>query len=198
MGMDLLQNLRSDRVRRRRKQPYGREVFNTVSCIVKGYGLGEDFLKMLDQIADYLSRQGMDWNAVRPKKVFELPPFSLVAEDEYRLVRTIAARLDNPYLPFAHSPEEMLLSAPLFEANPALGSEDLLRHDFATLLLCQRAREELANLKQQSGSLPGMVGQDVGMQQYRGERSPISVLQDRIKRLETFIASVETTGPQPE
>jgi hypothetical protein len=197
MGMDLLQNIKSDRVRQRRKQPYRREVFNTVSCMVKGYGLGENFLKLLDQIGDYLSRQGIDWNAVKPKRVFEFPPFSLVSEEEYRLVMTIAGKLDNPYLPFAHSPEEMLLSAPLYEANPALSSEDLLRYDFATLLLCQRAKEALANLKKQSGSIKGMVSPDTGMKEYRGERSPMSVLQDRIKQLETFIARVETTEPQP-
>jgi len=151
--MDLAQNLRSDRARQKRKQPHGRKVFNTVSCIVREYKLGEDFLKLIDNTDGYFSQRRMDLRQVKGKKVLELPPFSLVSQDEYRIAMAITGKLDNPYLQFAHSPEEMLLSARLYEANPSLTSQDLLRHDFGTLLLCQRAKEELADLVKGLGKI---------------------------------------------
>jgi hypothetical protein len=168
MGMDLRQKIKSGRARQRKKQAHRREVFNTVSFIVRAYGLDDNFLELLDNTSDYHPQMKMEFTEVKIKKVLELPPFSLVSQEEYRLSMTIADRLDNPYLPFAHSPEEILLSAPLYEANPSLRSEDLLRYDFETLLLYQSAREELAGLE------------------------------ERIKHLQTFIARLESTESQPE
>ena len=162
IGMDLLQNIRSDRVRQRKKQPHKREVFNTISCIVKGYGLGENFLKLLNKTEDYGVRNSVEFAAVRAKKEFACPPFCLVSEAEYRVAMTIVSKLDNPYLQFVHSPEEILLSAPLYQANPSFSPRDLMRSDFEALLLCQRAKEELADLEK------------------------------RVKQLQTFIAKIES------
>ena len=75
---------------------------------------------------------------------------------------TIVSKLDNPYLQFVHSPEEILLSAPLYQANPSFSPRDLMRSDFEALLLCQRAKEELADLEK------------------------------RVKQLQTFIAKIES------
>ena len=141
-------------------------MFNTISCIVKGYGLSEDFLELLGKTEDYPSRKGMEFAEVKAKKKYEFPPFCLVSKEEYRLAMTITGQLDNPYLQFARSPEEILLSAPLYKANPSLSCDDLLRYDFETLLLCQRAKEELASLEK------------------------------RVQRLQTFIAKVENTESQ--
>jgi hypothetical protein len=163
VGMDLLQNIKSDRIRQRKKRPYKREVFNTISRIVKGYGLSEDFLELLGKTEDYPSRKSMEFTAIKAKKKFEFAPFCLVSKEEYRLAMTIANQINNPYLQFARSPEEMLLSAPLYAANPSLGLDDLRCHDFETLLLCQWAKEELASLEK------------------------------RVKQLQTFIAKVENT-----
>jgi hypothetical protein len=145
--MDLAQNIRTDRARQKRKQPRARNVFNTVGCIVKEYKLGEDFLKLIDNTDGTFSQRKMELRQVKGKKVLELPPFSLVSQDEYRIAMAITGKLDNPYLQFAHSPEEMLLSARLYEANPSLTSQDLLRYDFETLLLCQCAKGELSDLE---------------------------------------------------
>jgi hypothetical protein len=196
--MDLVQNIRSDRARQRTKQPHKREVLNTVSCIIKWYGLSENFLELLDKTEDYLSQKMMELTAVKAKRAFELPPFSLVSQEEYRLAMTITGKLDNPYLQFAHSPEEILLSAPLYEANPRLRSHDLMRYDFETLLLCQRAEEELADLEKRLGNINGTVNQGKEMEKCRGERSHLSFLKERIKKLRTFIVKVENTEFQPE
>jgi hypothetical protein len=151
--MDLAHNVRSDRARQKRKQPHTRKVFNTVSCIVKEYKLDEGFLKLIDNTDGYFPQRRMELHQVKGKKVLELPLFSLVSQDEYRIAMAITGKLDNPYLQFAHSPEEMLLSKPLYEANPSLTSQDLLRYDFETLLLCRRAKEELADLEKRLGDI---------------------------------------------
>jgi hypothetical protein len=188
MGRDLLRNIKSDRARQRIKQARGRDVFSTVSCIVKEYGLGEDFLKLLKKAEHSLFDQRMKATEVKAKKALELPPFSLASEDAYRLVMAVTDKLENPYLQFAHSPEEMLVSARLYKADPSLKSEDLLRHDFETLLLCRRAREELADLEIRLEHVAG----------HGEEGSQRDFLFERIEQLRAFIANVEATEYQPE
>lgn len=183
LGMDLLRKIRSDRARQRSKQARGRNVFNTVSCIVKAYGLGENFLKLLNEAEDSPSDKSVKPIEVKAKKELELPPFSLVSEREYRLVMAITDKLDNPYLQFAHSPEEMLLSAQLYEADPLIGSEDLQRHHFETLLFCRSAREELADLENRLEHLD----------ENREERSHPDFLLERSEQLRAFIANFEAT-----
>jgi hypothetical protein len=159
--MDLLQNIKSDRIRQRKKQSYRKDVFNTVSCIIKAYGLDDNFLKLLDKTANHSFRNSMQFAVVKAKKETEFSPFCLVSKERYRLTTAIVGKSGNPYLQFARSPEEILLSAALYQANPSLSPRDLLRYDFETLLLCQRAREELVELEK------------------------------RVKQLQTFIANVE-------
>ena len=192
--MDLLHNIRSDRARQRKKQPYRRTVFNTVSCIIRGYGLGADFLKLSNNPEDFLSEERTGRAENKVKIMFEVPPFSLVSREEYWLAMTIQAKLDNPYLAFAHSPEEILLSVALYESNPTLGSEHLLRYHFETLLLCQRAKEELAVLEKLSGNSDETVCLEKDMEGSRGVPSHLNDLQERIKRLQAFIANVENVG----
>jgi hypothetical protein len=153
VSMDLAQSIRSGRARQKRKQDRARKVFNTVSCIVRGYKLGEDFLESLENTDSYFSKRRIEPDQVKGKKVLELPPFSLVSQDEYRIIMAIIGKLDNPYLQFAHSPEEMLLSTPLYEANPSLTSQDLLHYDFETLLLSRCGKEELSELENRLGNI---------------------------------------------
>lgn len=189
--MDLLHNIKSDRARRKRKQPHGRSVFHTVSCIVKEYGLGEDFVRLLDHKQDCRFPERIESLKVKGKKGFELPPFSLVSQEEYRLVTTITGRLGNPYLEFAQSPEEIILSAPLYRANPSINSDKLLRYDFETLLFYQRAKEELEDLTQGGGNRNGTVGQDGELGEHRNGGSDVTMRQERIKQLQAFVATVE-------
>jgi hypothetical protein len=198
MAMNLLKNIKNGRARQRRKQPWGRDPFHAVSSLVKGYGLGEDFLKGLDQAEDGHTGVQAFPIAVRAKVPFDFPPFSLAAEGEYRLVLAILAKLNNPYLRFAHSPEEMLLSAALFAANPALRPEDLLRFDFATLLLSERAQEELARLERTSGTVSGAPSPGREDRKNCGDPAHEDVLGERIQQLRNFIASVASGGYQRE
>jgi hypothetical protein len=192
--MDLLHNIRSDRARQRKKQPYKRTVFNTVSCIIRENALGADFLEPYNHNEYSLSEETMVRAENKVKIMLETPPFSLVSKEEYELAVTIETKLDNPYLAFARSPEEMLLSVPLYETNPSLGSALLLRYHFETLLLYQRAKEELAELEKRSGNGNGTAGPGKEMKSCRGKPSQLNDLQEHIQRLQTFIANVENTG----
>ena len=59
---------------------------------------------------------------------------------EYFLIMSIISKVDNSYLKFAHSPEEILLCRPLYRLNPALAPEKLMRYHFETLYLHERAK----------------------------------------------------------
>ena len=104
-----------------------------VSRIVREYKLGEDFVKALDDATEFLSERKTELRQVKDKRLLDVPPYVLVTQEEYGIVVAILSKLDNPYLRFAHSPEEMLLSVSLYEADPSLASEELLREGFETL-----------------------------------------------------------------
>lgn len=191
--MDLLRNIRNDRAQLRRRPPLERKAFNTVSCIVKGYGLDENFLRLLDQTKDLPARETMEFRRTKAKKMLETPPFCLLSQQEYSIAVTIVGKLDNPYLPFAHSPEELLWCAPLYDANPFLDAERLLHHHFETLLECEWAKEELAQLERREGNFDGTIVQGNGAAEPNAEPSPRGSLQDRIGQLRTFLASIDNT-----
>ena len=152
--MDLLKDIKRKRVEQRRKQPIKRDVFNQISGLVRCYGLEESFLSVLDGIEDYLSRKDLKLGRVRLKRVMENPLFSLATQDEYSLTMAIIRKVDNPYLKFAQSPEEIVLCEPLYRLNPSLGPEKLMRYHFETLLRHESAK---ADNKESNGNLTGKI-----------------------------------------
>ena len=139
--MDLLKNIKRKRAKQRKKQPIRRDVFNHISGLVRWYGLKESFLSVLDNAEDQLPRENSKLSRrVRLKTPMESPLFSLTTKDQYSLTMSILSRVDNPYLKFAHSPEEILLCGPLYRLNPSIGPEKLIRYHFETLFLHERAK----------------------------------------------------------
>jgi len=137
--MTLQEYIRNERVRQRKKQPIKRDVFNQISDLVRWYGLKENFLDVLDKVEDYLSKEDLQYTRVRLKTPMERSLFSLVTESEYSLTLSIISKVDNTYLQFAESPEEILLCSPLYGLNPTIGPEKLMRYHFETLFLHERA-----------------------------------------------------------
>jgi hypothetical protein len=138
--MTLQEYIRNERVRQRKKQPIQRDVFNQISGLVRWYGLKENFLDVLDKVEDYLSKEDLQYIRVRLKTPMEKSLFSLVTESEYSLTLSIISKVDNSYLQFAESPEEILLCRPLYRLNPSLPTEKLMRYHFETLFLHERAK----------------------------------------------------------
>ena len=189
--MDLLQDIRSDRARQKRKQPYIRSLFNTVCSLVKAYGLREDFLRSLDNLDNWLPEKNMTVTRLKAKDAVEFSLFSLASREEYDVAVAIMSKIDNPYLQFAHTPEEILLAGPLYEANPLLKSEDLVRCHFETLLLYERGKIDLKDLTQQLTSAARKSGPEGQGQRPKKKRSRLDSLQQRIQELGAFIAAVE-------
>jgi hypothetical protein len=81
------------------------------------------------------------------KAPLDSPLFSLALKDEYSLTMSIINNVDNPYLKFAHSPEEIIWCKPLYRLNPSMDSEKLMRYHFRTLYLHERAKVKIGEPK---------------------------------------------------
>ena len=132
--MNLLQHIKRTRSQQRKKQPFKQDVFNKISGLVRQYGLDNSFLRVLDNAVDHLPRKSPEISRARSKMPLEFPLFSLATKEEYSLTMAIINKVDNPYLQFVQSPEEILLCKPLYSLNPSLKPEQLMRYHFETLL----------------------------------------------------------------
>jgi hypothetical protein len=194
--MDLLQKIKRERAQNKRKLPLERTLFDKVSGLVRKYSLEDSFLASLKVPEDYLSGAEIEFVQIRKKSPMEVPLFSLSAEKEYRLTTAIMSKVHNPYLEFACAPEEIALSKILFDLNPSLGADTLARCHFETLLLCERAKQEIEELLKQArdqgkkkgaGSEEEFVGD--------GDSIPDS-LDKRMEQLQSFVARVEDSQAQ--
>ena len=133
--MELRKQIQAERDQQRAHPPFQRRLFDRINAIVKRHALGESFVKTLenfsrDQLSEYLGS-----NRMNRKDHLECPMFSLSTEEEYRVTIAILNVADNPYVHFANSPEEILLSRSLFDLNPSLEPDKLTRCHFGTLFL---------------------------------------------------------------
>jgi len=145
---DLRRRLTKERRQRQAEQPFQRSLFVKVQALVERYGLGEDFLGRIDKFTGNFSLAKLQANVVRAKEILPLPLFALATPEQYRLVMAIIEKVNNPYLHFAHSPEEILLSTPLFRGHPDLAPEKLAAHHFQALLLSELAGEPARGSKE--------------------------------------------------
>ena len=138
--MTFLQHIRNERTRQRKKKPLKRDVFNQICSLVREYDLKENFLSVLDNVEDDLSAENSKFNRVKLKKPIKGSLFALATKAEYALTMSIIGKVDNAYLKFANSPEEILLCGSLYRLNPSLTNQKLMRYHFETLLLHERAK----------------------------------------------------------
>ncbi|MGD8503881.1 MAG: hypothetical protein PVF76_05690 [Syntrophobacterales bacterium] len=184
--MNLLQQIMSDRAQRKKKEPLRPTLFDRVSGLVKEYRLEESFLEKLESPEDFLREKKAEFARVRKKQPFRIPLFSLSEQKEYSLTLAILDKMNNPYLEFAQSPEEIALSKLLFDLNPVLGTDKLERYHFETLLLYERAKINIKELVYRRQMNPGGEKpflENEGLQQ--------DSLEKRMEQLESFIAKVE-------
>jgi hypothetical protein len=169
--MVLLQHLKQARARPRRL--FTRTAFTVVSALMREHKLDESFLDSLRKI----EAQANEWvwsYQPRPKNPFQPPLFALVTADEFRLIQTILAALDNPYVLFAHCPEELLVSGRLFRLNPDLPPAILERVHFRTLLAQKLVQTELQDHQRT-------------LENSADSRDPQAALKSLLNRLNEFI-----------
>lgn len=140
--MDLVKHIKRERAQKKIKQPFRRALFHRVSGLVKEYALGESFVKRLQNFTDHLLSEELQLDRVRVKEHFDPPLFSLSPEEQYRVTMAIMNTVNNPYLHFVNSPDEILLCRPLFSCNPSLGPDKLARYHFETLLLQEPGKQD--------------------------------------------------------
>jgi len=184
--MDLLHHIKSDRAQKRKKEPLRPTVFDRISGLVKEHGLGESFLEKLESPEDFLIEEKAEFARVRRKQPFRIPLFSLIEKNEYVVTLAIIDKINNPYLEFAQTPEEIALSKLLFDLNPALGAEKLESYHFETLLLYEQAKIDIKELTHRKPMGPGREKSSL-----ENERLLQDPLEKRIEQLQNFITKVE-------
>jgi hypothetical protein len=194
--MDLLEKIKSERAESKKKRPFQRTLFDKVNGLVRTYSLEESFLSRLEVPKDYVPEAKVESAQLRKKRPIEFPLFSLSAEKEYRLTAAIMSKVDNPYLEFAQSPEEIAISKTLYDLNPSLGVDTLQRHHFETLLLCERAKKEMEDLLKQANDSRRRKGAESAKKSLGDEGSLPESLEKRIEQLQSFVEKVEDSQAQ--
>jgi hypothetical protein len=189
--MDLLEKIKSERAQSKKKRPFKRTLFDKVNGLVRAYTLEESFLSSLEVPEEYLSEAKVEYAQLKKKRSIEFPLFSLSAEEEYRLTTAIMSKVNNPYLEFAQSPDEIAISKLLFDLNPSLGADTLERYHFETLLFCERAKREMEELLKQARARRRNEGAGSTKESRGDGGSPPDSLENRIEQLQSFIARVE-------
>ena len=191
--MNLLHHIKKERIQQGKKQPFERDIYIKISTLVRKYCLGARFLNELDDNGDYSSGKNLEVLQVKTKRPFEFPLYSLSTQNEYNLTMSIISKVNNPYLTFAHSPEEILLCVPLHQMNPSLQTEKLIRYDYETLVQYEFAKKHVRNLIEQTVDTNKKNGTDSKTEKEENDRSQIATVQEQIQRLQKFIAKVEDT-----
>ncbi len=186
--MDLLRRIRTGRAEKRRKPAFQPTLYTRVSGLVRRYGLDQPFLRALETTGEL--PQADELSAIRPKRKepYEPPLFSLCTEEEHRVTQAILARVGNPFLQYASSPEEILVCESLFRQNASLSPETLVCHHFETLLLAESARREIGRLTERVNAIADGGHPDAK------QRERLPFLLERLAALRTFVASVEEAG----
>jgi len=158
-----------------------------VSGLVKKHGLTEDFLAELQNPEGFFLERKTEFGRARKKPAFDFSLFSLSGEEHYRLAMEIIHRVNNPYLEYAHAPEEIALSKPLYDLNPSVGVERLKRYHFETLLQHERAKKELKDLETEAATVRRKLAAGPGNEAQQKELSTLNSLVKRMELLQTFI-----------
>ncbi|MEJ2092633.1 MAG: hypothetical protein P8X65_10625 [Syntrophobacterales bacterium] len=133
--MDLKDSLRRQRLRGKEKPPFSPSLFSHVGGLVRRHHLGADFCRRLGTLTAEGAEELARSRRSDAKVPYEPPLFFLATPKEYQVIQEILSGLDNPYLAWAQSPEEILLSHPLWRQRPDLDPEDLAHRHFAALVL---------------------------------------------------------------
>ena len=136
--MDLKDTWRQKRLRERAKEPLTPSLFSHVGGLVRRYKLGAEFCRRLETLTEEGAEKMAREAGSAAKVPYEPPLFFLATPEEFQVIREIISTLDNPYLSWAHSPEEILLSQALWRRRPGLEPEELARIHLAGLFKHER------------------------------------------------------------
>jgi hypothetical protein len=131
--MDLKESLRRDRDRGQAKSPLAPDLFSQVGGLVRRHRLGEAFCRLMATMSQARAEALARACGSHAKPLYEASLFFLATPEEYQVIDQILSELANPYLAWARSPEEILLSRPLWRRRPGLDPETLNCRHLAAL-----------------------------------------------------------------
>jgi hypothetical protein len=167
------------------KRPYRPSAFSVVRAVAEKYPQVERFFEMPGSPPRIDSLNSSIHVPLKVKEKLEVPPFGFADRAQYLLIMKILDRFDNPYLPFARSPDEIALSKQLYFLNPSIRSDLLDRRHFESLVLVEMARKRIEAL---SSVVKNMT--DNGNR--NGEPAEGEATRLQIKSLKEFIALVDS------
>lgn len=129
--MHLVDHIKTDRVRKKGKQPLPETVFAVVAGIIKKFNL---------ETVPAGGGFGVFHPEIRPPARLSL--FPLLTAAQWQLCQEIIDTCNNPYLIYARSPEDVRLSRFLYQRNPDLAPETLRQYSLG-FLLNREAQQEL-------------------------------------------------------
>jgi hypothetical protein len=169
-----------------------------VNLIVRRYGLTEDIVTKLTGNAapNIADGNGFIHGPPKRKKRLEALPFSLSAPRDYFLTKRIIETANNPYLGFAHSPDEIILSGPLFHMNPNIRPELLERQHFETLFPAEQARSRIVSFMK---AIEDLMPRNEDSKKTEARlpqpyKSIIDTMRMRIRSLEEFLQFIENVN----
>ncbi|MFZ5447914.1 MAG: hypothetical protein ACOZFS_04670 [Thermodesulfobacteriota bacterium] len=172
----LLRHLKSERSQKKAKLPFKPSLFVKILALVQEYGLEGEFLSQLEKSTNQQWQAEPEYDRIEDKKKLGAPLFALATPAEFALTLAIIDKVNNPYLAFANSPDEILACNSLFRCDPALAPQKLAAHHFQTLLLCHYAEEELQVLTPRNSKPDAELDES---------------LQKRLEKLRNFLAEVK-------
>ncbi|MEJ5348958.1 MAG: hypothetical protein WHS46_09755 [Desulfosoma sp.] len=130
--MELRDRLRQRRARNQSEAEFEPDIFTRVVAILDHYGMRAEDLAFHREPIDGIVCRVLTRGEIRKKK---LPPilFGFAHAKSFSAVKDLLDRLESPYLRWAGSPEDLLLSRPLFALHSQLPAHLLSRYSFAFL-----------------------------------------------------------------
>jgi hypothetical protein len=187
----LLQHIKNDRCHQRRKKLLKRDLFNQICSLVRRFGLDENILNISHNADMHLIGKNLESARIRVKESFDLPLFTLTTMEEYHLIKAIMRKFDNPYLQYAYSPEEILLSCTLFQLNPCISLNRLMSFHFATLLQYEHAKKYVIELTEQKTDKLSINNDSFKQKKMAPSPSETKAFNQQITKIQNFIAKVE-------
>ncbi len=195
--MRLLINQIKRELRVKKREPFRPSAFSVVKMIAEEYGLVESFFEKPVSLPRIKAPGSFMQSRLKAKKKLQIPPFVLADREQYLLAMKIVDTFVNPYLPFARSPDEIVLSEHLYSLNPSIRPELLEKSHFESLFLVESAKKQVETL---SSAVKNMTvnenrlkargaGSDIS------ERAAIEAMRSKIKALKEFILFCRKARP---
>ncbi len=130
--MELRDRLRQRRTRNQSQAEFEPDIFSRVVAILDHYGMRAEDLVFHREPVDCIVSRALTRGDIRKKEIGSVL-FGFADAKTFGAIKDLLDRLESPYLRWAGSLEDLVLSRPLFALHPELPAHLLSRYSFAFL-----------------------------------------------------------------